>query len=553
MLPSINYRFPGNYCLAGWLVLLLSQMQQVYGQPVVLTPEQPQQTYTLLMPARPLKSGIYHLTMTISNRSPHQEFRLVLPRWGVASLQMPGQAVQQAGSLLNLSQRAAPSFQPTFRLTIPSGQTVTCRLRLQGRYNLLTPNYTRATLMPTETFYRQDRQRLIVQGLFMGAVLVMALYNLFIYWLVRDVSYLWFVLSIVGIGLYIGFYYGFGIELFWPDAPRWDLFCFSVIVPATNFVRLAFTRSYLHTAALLPGWDRWLRVLMGVELVVVASGVLAYGLDADWLNVLIPVVGTLGVLIFSLMFIVGLVAYRRNFEPAKYFVLASALLVLGGILFISRELAILPTNFLTRYAVQYGVLVQVIVFSLGLGNRLNRAQVLLTQQQAEQDRQTELNRLKDKLLSVISHDLRSPLASFDSLFRLLSEHYDKLSADEIAKLIARARLNLDQQKSLIDNLLQWAKSQWATQQNNPENVPVAPLIERNVALHQASAEQKQLTITGHVPEPLTVLADRNQIEFVLRNLIQNAVKFSYPGGRVTATAQLIDEQVEICIIDRGSV
>ena len=451
-------------------MLLLFQLNLALGQAVVLTPEQPQQTYAVPLSARPLKNSTYHLTLT--NRSPYQEFRLLLPRWGMASLQVPGQTIQQAGSLLVLSKRAVPSFQPVFRLFIPTGRTITCQLRLQGHYDLLTPEYTQATLMPTEAFYRQDRQRLITQGLFLGAVLVMALYNLLIYWLVRDVSYLWFVFSIIGIGLYIGFYYGFGIELFWPGAPRWDLYCFAIIVPGTNFVRLAFTRSYLHTATLLPGWDRWLRVLMVVESVVVATGLVAYGLDADWLNTLILVVGILGVLIFALMFIVGIVAYRRDFEPAKYFVLASALLVLGGILFISRELGIMPTNFLTRYAVQYGVLVQVVVFSLGLGSRLNRAQVELTQQQAEKERQTELNRLKDKLLSVISHDLRSPLASFDSLFTLLSDHYDKLSSDEIAKLIARARLNLEQQKSLIDNLLQWAKSQWATQQNGPETVPL---------------------------------------------------------------------------------
>lgn len=213
--------FAPAVCFLKINLFLLAGFSVCRADSVVLTKAEPVRTVSLDIPQKPEKSQIYRSRLIITNEDSATDYVLLLPRWGEATLEWP-EGAQKTGSLLPLSERALPFFQPAFRVNIPSGATIAGELRLKGELQLLTPEQSVVRLMPLETFYRQDRQRLLSQGLFLGVIVVMALYNLLIYLSVRDVSFLWFVLSILGIGLYLGFYYGFGIEYFWKSSPVWS-------------------------------------------------------------------------------------------------------------------------------------------------------------------------------------------------------------------------------------------------------------------------------------------------------------------------------------------
>jgi two-component system, sensor histidine kinase LadS len=542
-----------NFCylMIGWTVvgLFLGKIKG-YSQPIVL------QSTPLVYSLPDSKDTTYLLQLT--NITAVSEFILILPRWGRASLESKGQPLQRSGMLLPLSERAVAYFQPAFRLRLVPHKLTTITLSLKGEYRFLTVPATSIKIIPLETFYQEDRQRLLSQGLFLGIIVVMALYNLLIFWAVRDISFLWFVVSLVGVGGYFMFYYGFGIELLWPQAPLWDTYCFAVIVPATNLARLFFTKTYLPTSELLPHWNRWLSSLMALEFAVFSVGLCSYFFLWDTLHWVVNWVGLFGVITFALMLVVGVAAYQKGYKPARFFVLANALFVLGGILFILREMNLLPDNFLTRYAVQSGVIAQVVLFSLGLANRLNQTQIELGEQKLEKEKiaqkeaqQAELNRLKDKLLSVISHDLRSPLVSFESFFNLLSNHFDQLDKAEILKLTQTARGNLDQQKQLLNNLLEWAKSQWEGSSFKPEPLVLTKIIERNTRLLEPLASSKNIELSVELEDTPVILADREMIEFVVRNLIHNAIKFSYPESDVKIILKYKPQKVVLQIKDKG--
>ncbi|HAO50240.1 MAG TPA: hypothetical protein DCR35_13625 [Runella sp.] len=498
------------------------------------------------------------LRYQITNRSSVSDFVLILPRWEKARLRLGNAPWRLSGMGLPMANRDFPYFQPAFRLHLAPLSSTKLMLVLQSDLAMMAPSPTTVELKPLDLFYQNDQQRLLVQGLFFGVIIVMALYNLLIYWAVRDVSFWWFVVSLVGIGAYFSFYYGFGIEYLWPSAPLWDMYCFAMIVPATNLARLFFTQTYLQTSQLLPEWNRWLKRLMLLEFGVFGMGLFSYFFQWDTLHWLVDWVGIFGVITLAVMLSAGVSAYQKGFRPARFFVLANALFVLGGILFIFREMNLLPESFLTRYAVQFGVIAQVVLFSLGLGNRLNRTQVELTEQKLEKEKieqqkiqQAELNRLKDKLLSVISHDLRSPLVSFEAFFNLLTNHYDQLDKKEILKLTQSARNNLEQQKQLLTNLLEWAKSQWEGSSFRPEKLYVSKVVARTISVLQTTAEVKQLSIKSELEESALIFADREMIEFVCRNVLHNAIKFSNPSSTILVSVGVLKESVMFTVTDQG--
>ena len=197
--------------------------------------------------------------------SDKQEFVLSLPRWERVALQINNETWKVSGISQPLEQRDMVYYQPSFRLSVAASSTTKLKLVFDSQLQFMAPSTNILEVKPLELFYQNDQQRLLAQGLFLGVIIVMALYNLLIFWAVRDISFLWFVVSLVGIGAYFSFYYGFGIEYLWPAAPRWEMYCFAMIVPATNLSRLFFTQSYLHTKELLPNWNRWLSRLMMVE------------------------------------------------------------------------------------------------------------------------------------------------------------------------------------------------------------------------------------------------------------------------------------------------
>jgi signal transduction histidine kinase len=184
--------------------------------------------------------------------------------------------------------------------------------------------------------------------------------------------------------------------------------------------------------------------------------------------------------------------------------------------------------------------------------------VELTEQKLEKEKieqqkaqQAELNRLKDKLLSVISHDLRSPLVSFEAFFNLLTNHFDQLDKNEILKLTQSARNNLEQQKQLLNNLLEWAKSQWEGSSFRPEKLDLSKIVNRNVSLLQSTADIKQLTIEIDLLKDATIYADREMIEFVVRNVLHNAIKFSRTLSKIGIKVEKINEAIVLIIRDEG--
>ncbi len=165
----------------------------------------------------------------------------------------------------------------------------------------------------------------------------------------------------------------------------------------------------------------------------------------------------------------------------------------------------------------------------------------------------EVNRTKDKFFSIVSHDLRSPLNSI-SLFTdfIVSDKFTKLPHDQFIELAGESKTLIDSTKKLTDDLIKWAQIQMKREEPHPELVHVWDTANEILEVFADHAAKKQISISSNIGHDLTAFADPNQFRFIIRNLVNNAIKFTNIGGTVSINGRINqDGMVEIAINDNG--
>ena len=170
--------------------------------------------------------------------------------------------------------------------------------------------------------------------------------------------------------------------------------------------------------------------------------------------------------------------------------------------------------------------------------------------EAQTQQLTELNTLKNKLFSVIAHDLKAPLYALRTLFRNVLL-YD-LPGDEIKILIPEVVNELTYTTGLMENLLQWAKSQMQAEAVRPQLLDIAAITQEVLQLLRLQAEAKQIYIESRIETPVFVYADKDMINLVLRNLLSNAIKFTPNEGSICIEAREMRSHIEVMVQDTGT-
>jgi len=184
-----------------------------------------------------------------------------------------------------------------------------------------------------------------------------------------------------------------------------------------------------------------------------------------------------------------------------------------------------------------------------------RLQVLLTERTSEIEKSHEelenLNRKKDLIFSILSHDLRSPLTTLKGFLGMIIDNSESISKEELHKYAISIRNSVTNSLDLIDNTLYWSLSQTGTIQYNPVPVVLHPLFEKIKGLYQLTAEKKHIKLSINNVNGMAVFADENMIYVLLRNLVSNALKFTPDGKAVSIEAVKNNQWVEIKIRDEG--
>lgn len=163
----------------------------------------------------------------------------------------------------------------------------------------------------------------------------------------------------------------------------------------------------------------------------------------------------------------------------------------------------------------------------------------------------ESNTTKNKLFAVVSHDLKGPLSAFSELSNILSHHRSAISEDERAKIMDTMHTSSINILGLLDNLLSWSRSQMKGYKIYPEVMNLQELVGEVITSIADLACAKKVEILCEISDEIEITADRNALETVMRNLISNAIKFSYSGGNIVIQARQVDGQTEISVSDSG--
>ncbi len=162
-----------------------------------------------------------------------------------------------------------------------------------------------------------------------------------------------------------------------------------------------------------------------------------------------------------------------------------------------------------------------------------------------------LNQEKNRFFSIIAHDLRSPFTSLLGFTGLIAAGAGKLRPEQVVDYAININESAKQVFALLENLLEWARLQMDQIASEPGILDLNAIVARTVDVLGPVGRDKGVAVAARIPEGLTCFADEHMIDTVIRNLVNNAIKFTPEGGAVTISGRLDGDRCEITVADTG--
>lgn len=213
------------------------------------------------------------------------------------------------------------------------------------------------------TEHKSDEQ--ILFGLYYGLILAMALYNLFLFIYVKDLSYLFYVMYIVSFGLLQMSLNGLAFQYVWPNSTWLASYAPTFLIPFSVSFIIQFTRYFILSAKNSPRMDKFFKVWVWLGIILTVNAMVVSISSILWIIV--------AYILFGLPFMIGTAIYvwRKGYKPAAYYLISWSAFFIGGLLYSFKSLGILPNIFITTYGIQIGGAMEVILLSIALAARIN--------------------------------------------------------------------------------------------------------------------------------------------------------------------------------------
>jgi signal transduction histidine kinase len=410
-----------------------------------------------------------------------------------------------------------------------------------------------------KTLISSGNYKIGFESLYSGILIMLFIFNIFLFISVKDKTYLYYAVYVCALFIYVVLYLrGYGY-IFGTDFRR-----FVNLYPHA-FASLATIAAFFFSWEFLGIKERVPKMVPVYKLMVCLWIILLIIAIFGGKSILAVLVNYLTFISCIVAWYAGLCAYRNGLKSALYYLIAWFAVGLSFVIVLLGLTDIIPYYDLSYEIGPIGTTIEMLFLSFALGDRFNHIQqeknliekenlklVLSHNERLEvvvEERTRKLSKAnaeKDKLFSIVAHDLRSPFHSLVSILELNDN--DMLDFEELKMLLQETRKNVDHIHLTLNNLLYWAKGQMNMPGSNPESFDLEAMAERLVLVYQPLSMSKKIKLITSVSGSCNVFADVNEITLVFRNLIDNALKFSPQDSliRIVMEQHIGEVRISVC-------
>jgi len=487
-----------------------------------------------------------------------------------------GQPVVQTGNLRSLASR--PVFHRFFVFPIEVTESrKTFYIRAQSSFALTVP----LAAWTPQAFSQHTQATLLSQSVYYGGLLILAVYNLFLFLSLRDRRFLWYSLYALSLNFAVFSANGLSRLFLWPDVPVLDNIASMTAFSLTGFFALSFSQGFLNSRELTPRTHRAMDMLRLIYLAnaLLLVSTLLLKIPYAWLYQVVAIASALTV--FCVVW-AGYTAFKAKIPAIRFFLIGWGFLWVGVIVAVLRAFGVIPTTVVTYYAIQISSGLEMLFLALALIDLINQERQSRIQAQSReidakrmlvdtlkneeqrlekivQDRTAELEsrvasekqtlRQYVRFGALISHEFRNPLNIIDNQVALI-RRISTPSQETLVRL--EAIQNATQRLATLFN--QWIQSDRLRhaldQQVHFEATDLTTWIPALLA--QQSSDEQTHTLEWHTTSStIPCFIDPTLFETAVRNLLDNARKYSPPRGRIRITASRDDAYALVTIADEG--
>jgi len=441
-------------------------------------------------------------------------------------------------------------------ITLKRGETAQLFLRVQTNGALQLP----ITLSEHDAFYKREQYNVVASGIYFGALMIMCLYNLFIFSAVRDASYIYYTFSIASFVFLQLALHGWGYQIVWYDFSSFNRYALPLSISLNICFTGIFSLSFLRVKDISASMHALFQIFVLSGLICVLITVLGFYNLACQLSTALGIVGC-GILLFT-----GWRLWLKGHVHARYYALAWTSVLLLTILLGLNKFGIIPRNAFTEYSMQVGGILEAVLLSFALADRITseKKEKLLAQERAlrleldaKEDQMRHRERImeaeskaKNKFIMVMSHELRTPLNGILGLASILKgDQLDTEQRDHYLDVINSSGLSL---LNILQSILDYSRLDSEGIESQFDDTHLHALCSEVIQLFKPMTENKgvKMTLEFSAETPAWVKTDSVRIRQILLSLVGNADKFT-ERGEIKLTVSRQADWLRFTVSDTG--
>lgn len=420
-----------------------------------------------------------------------------------------------------------------FPIRLEANENIEIYLRINSFHSMQVP----ITLWTEEAFWKNDGVNQLIQGAYYGALVVMILFSLLVFSVVKEFMHLLasgFLCCLMFFHMQL---HGIAYSYLWSDAVNWNSISLAVTIPLTTILGFQFAQVFLGLKDYLPTANKILNIIcIGCAVAIIFAMIIPY-------HLIIPLVTLFATSGSTVVFASSLMVWNKANQAQRVYIVASVIYVLGTVMLGLNKFALVPRTLLTEDLVFVGSMLMAVMMTYGLAARVTllqrekfeliKSQIVASEREASAkqmaDHAQQENQAKSDFLAAMSHEIRTPMIGVQGMVELLQETQLDDSQHRYTQVINSSSLAL---VNIINDILDFSKIQAGRM--NIENISfnLDELLNESLAIFSLQAAHKELEIIHFSKQevPNLVNGDPTRIKQIIINLVGNALKFTEKGG-----------------------